>query len=112
MGALKIEKGNFQELSYVVNFESYFGKQIFDLRSYMPCIKLEENMMFSSLVGELNKDLKTSLIFQQWEFDMGVSSLGMNGTSVSPHPIEDIEKICIWVFHGLFDVWVDRERVE
>ena len=64
LGALKIKKGNFQELSYVVNFESYFGKQICDLRSYMPCIKLEENMMFSSLVGELNKDLRTSLIFQ------------------------------------------------
>ena len=64
LGALKIKKGNFQELSYVVNFESYFGKQICDLKSYMPCIELEENMMFSSLVGELNKNLRTSFIFQ------------------------------------------------
>ena len=28
-GALEIEKDNFQELNYVVNFESYFGKQIY-----------------------------------------------------------------------------------
>ena len=32
---------------------------------------------------ELNKDLRASLIFQQGEFNTGVSSLGMNGTSVS-----------------------------
>ena len=74
LGELEIEKGNFQKLNYVVNFESYFGKQICDLRSYMPCIELE-NMIFSSLVGELNKDLRTSFIFQQEEFDMGISSL-------------------------------------
>ena len=35
----------------------------------------------------------------------------MNGTGVSPCPIEGIEEICIWAFHGLFDMWVDRERV-
>ena len=28
LGALEIEKGNFQEFNYVVNFESYFGKKI------------------------------------------------------------------------------------
>ena len=28
LGALEIKKGNFQELNYVVNLESYFGKQI------------------------------------------------------------------------------------
>ena len=33
--------------------------------------------------GELNKDLRISLIFQQEEFDTGVSSLDMNGTRVS-----------------------------
>ena len=55
LGVLQIEKCNFQELNYVVNFESYFGKQICDLKSYMPCIELEENMMFSSLVGNLTK---------------------------------------------------------
>ena len=42
---------------------------------------------------------------------MEVSSLGMNGTSVSPCRMESIEEICIWVFHGLFDVWVDRVKV-
>ena len=40
--SLEIEKNNFQELNYVVNFESYFEKQICDLMSYMP--------LFSSLM--------------------------------------------------------------
>ena len=35
---------------------------------------------------------------------MEVSSLGMNGTGMSPRLIENIEKTGIWAFHGLFDV--------
>ena len=61
--------------------------------------------------------------------DTGVSSLSMNGTSVSLLAIEGIEeigiwesmgdsnyskrlnwaKLDIWVFHGFFDIWVDLE---
>ena len=36
LGVLEIKKCSFQELNYVVNFESYFGKRVCDLRSYMP----------------------------------------------------------------------------
>ena len=50
LSALEIEKGNFQKLNYVVNFESYFEKQICDLRSFIPWVEFEESLMFSSLV--------------------------------------------------------------
>ena len=78
--------------------------------------------------GEFNKDLRTSLIFQQGQFDTGVSSLGMNDMSVSLLAIKGIEeigiwesmssfnysksnwaKLDIWAFHGFFDIWVDLE---
>ena len=50
LDALEIEKCNFQELNYVVNFESRFGKQICDLRSYMSWVEFETSLMFFLLL--------------------------------------------------------------
>ena len=43
-GHWKLRKGNFEEINYVVNFESYFGKQICDFSSYMPRIEFKGDM--------------------------------------------------------------------
>ena len=79
LSVLKIEKCNFQELDYDVNFESYFEKQIYNLRSFMPQVEFEGSVMFSSLVvgegtysfflvGDHRGDLKLEKI-QQVEFN-------------------------------------------
>ena len=52
LGAVEIEKGNFQELNYVVNFESYFGKQVCDLKSYMPQIEFAYNQSKHQSIGK------------------------------------------------------------
>ena len=63
---------------------------------------------------ELNKDLRTSLFFQQGEFDTRVSSLskqyvGMGGSNPCEHEFELIWKI--WAFHGLFDLRIGIKRI-
>ena len=58
---------------------------------------------------EFNKDLRTSLIFQQGEFDMGVSSVeeigiweSMGSSNFSKR--SNWAKLDIWTFHELFDI--------
>ena len=45
-----VEKGTFQKLNYVINFENYFGKQICDLRSYKRWVEFETSLMFFLLL--------------------------------------------------------------
>ena len=98
LGALRVEKSNFQELHYVIDHEKYFGKQICDLKSVMSRVELGKSLVFSSFLKEVDAcsflyvidpyaslklesfqqgesyiDSRSSL-FQQKEFDTSVSS--------------------------------------
>ena len=98
-------------------------------KSVLPIVELGKNLVVSSFVmmedtcslflvsdlycdlekeyfqqGELNKYLRTSLFFQQWEFDVVASSLSKQNNEECDFCLGISLKLDIWVFHGLFDI--------